>query len=247
MSAAAIPNVLARASAPSSRPRRDLIELTLGYALILLVIWTPRPWQKPLYWATALFLLAVFSASFRGWSAMGLRTVNFVRSLWVVGLAAIASAAAVLLAAHAGTLQPSGGPIRFLQRYWGYALWTFVQQVLLQDFILLRLVRVQRSAGVAAFTAAAIFSFAHLPNPVLTVLTFVWGLVACLVFLRYRNLYTLSIAHAILGITVAITLPAPVIRNMRVGLGYLSYHRRRVYRSAADIPLPRTQIPLAAD
>jgi hypothetical protein len=42
------------------------------------------------------------------------------------------------------------------------------------------------------------------------------------------------IAHAILGITVAITVPGPVDHNMRVGLGYLTYdpHKQvhRMYR-----------------
>ena len=63
----------------------------------------------------------------------------------------------------------------------------------------------------------------HLPNPILTAASFVWGLAACLLFLRYRNLYILAITHAILGITLAMTVPGPVIRNMRVGLGYLTY------------------------
>jgi hypothetical protein len=40
-------------------------------------------------------------------------------------------------------------------------------------------------------------------------------------------LYSLSIAHAILGITLAICVPGPVIRNMRVGLGYITYHAQR--------------------
>jgi len=55
-------------------------------------------------------------------------------------------------------------------------------------------------------------------------LTLVWGFASCLVFLRYRNLYPLAIAHAIFGISIAITVPGPVVRNMRVGLGYLRYH-----------------------
>ena len=79
----------------------------------------------------------------------------------------------------------------------------------------------------AALAAAAIFSLAHLPNPILSVITFVWGLAACLLFMRYRNLYTLVIAHAILGVTLAATVPGPVIHNMRVGLGYLTYSPHR--------------------
>jgi len=49
---------------------------------------------------------------------------------------------------------------------------------------------------------------------------------ACLLFLRYRNLYPLAMAHAILGITIAITIPGAVDHNMRVGLGYLHYSPR---------------------
>jgi hypothetical protein len=52
------------------------------------------------------------------------------------------------------------------------------------------------------------------------------------VFLRYRNLYPLALAHAILGITVAITIPGPMMHNMRVGLGYLKYHEAHKHRDA---------------
>jgi hypothetical protein len=77
--------------------------------------------------------------------------------------------------------------------------------------------------------AAGIFSAAHLPNPILTVVTFVWGGIACAVFLRYHNLYPLGLAHALVGITIAISVPGPVIRNMRVGLGYLTYTQSRAH------------------
>jgi membrane protease YdiL (CAAX protease family) len=170
--------------------------------------------------------------SFDGWKAMGLRTTNFVRSLWVVGVAALLAGVAILMAQRMNTLQPIGGPRQFIQRYWGYALWTFAQQILLQDFFLARLVRLMSSPTAAALAAATIFSLAHLPNPVLTVTTFVWGFAACLLFLHYRNLYPLGMAHAIFGICIALVLPAPVIRNMRVGLGYLAYpSHHRISRS----------------
>jgi membrane protease YdiL (CAAX protease family) len=76
----------------------------------------------------------------------------------------------------------------------------------------------------AAVTAAAgLFALAHLPNPVLTPATFIWGFAACLLFLHYRNLYTLAALHIIFGICIAITIPGPVDHNMRVGLSYLTY------------------------
>jgi membrane protease YdiL (CAAX protease family) len=109
-----------------------------------------------------------------------------------------------------------------------------VQQLLLQDFFLRRLRLLLPSAGLAVVAAAAIFSIAHIPSPVLTLVTFFMGLAACLLFLRYRNLYPLAMAHAILGITIAITLPNSIIHNMRVGLGYLTYTQHHTHRSHSD-------------
>jgi len=210
--------------------RRDLLELAIGYALILIVIWTPRPWQRLFYCAATLYLAAVLWLSFPGWQTLGLRTANLARSLWVAGVALSIAAIAILIAAHIGTLNLPATPALFIQRYWGYALWTFTQQILLQDFFLLRLHRLMHSQRRASVAAAAIFSLAHLPNPILTIVTFVWGLAACLLFLHYRNLYPLAIAHAILGIAIALTIPGPVTRNMRVGLGNLTYGRHHINR-----------------
>jgi hypothetical protein len=56
-------------------------------------------------------------------------------------------------------------------------------------------------------------------------------LIACLLFLRNRNLIPLALTHALLGITIAMTVPGPIIRNMRVGLGYLTYPSSHTNRS----------------
>lgn len=214
---------------PSDRPphtltrRRALLQLALGYGLILLVLWTPRPLQRPLYALTVLVIAILFWIGRTTPNSMGLRSENLLRSLWIVPLALLISAASIALALHFQTLHPVPGPRAFFKRYWGYALWSFVQQLLLQDFFLRRLRILLPSTTVAVLAAAAIFSIAHIPSPVLTLVTFLMGLAACQLFLRYRNLYPLAIAHAILGVTLAITLPNPIIRNMRVGLGYLTY------------------------
>jgi hypothetical protein len=124
------------------------------------------------------------------------------------------------------TLVWPGGPVPFLHRYLGYALGACIQQVLLQDFFLPRLLRLTRGPGTAIVATAVLFSLAHLPNPILTVVTLFWGIAACAIFLRYRNLYTLAIAHTILGAAIAMTVPGPLIHNMRVGLGYITYSTR---------------------
>src|SRR5271154_6584110 len=98
-------------SIAEDRKHRDLWQVSVGYALILLVIWTPSPWQRPLYWIAAAFILAVSWRSFDGWAAMGLRRTNLLRSLWVVGVALLTAAAAVLVAMRLHTLRPWHGPV----------------------------------------------------------------------------------------------------------------------------------------
>jgi hypothetical protein len=203
--------------------RRDLLELVIGYVLILTVIWTPRPWQARIYFVAAAFIVWATWRSWFGPKAMGLSASNLARSSWIIAAAAAVAAVAVLCASRLGTLHAPPTPTLFIQRFAGYILFACIQQFLLQDFFLLRLLRILHRPGTAIFAAAAIFSLAHLPNPILTVLTFIWGLAASAWFLRYRSLYALAVAHVILGITLAVAVPRPTLRNMRVGLGYLTY------------------------
>ncbi len=202
---------------------RDILELAIPYCLILLVCWTPRPWQRVLWIVAAASVTAITCVSFEGLKAMGLRPANFFRSFWVVGVALAAAALAVTVAARLRTLHVPPGPLLFFQTYCAYALWSAVQQFLLQCFFLARLLRLLPGRLSAAGAAASIFAVAHLPNPILTPVTLLWGFAACLIFLRYRNLYPLALAHAVLGITIAVAIPGPAVHNMRVGLGYLTY------------------------
>jgi membrane protease YdiL (CAAX protease family) len=223
-------------AAPRRKKIRVFLELALAYALILVVCWTPRPWQRVLWWVAAASIVFFTTISFDGLQAMGLRRTNFLRSLWIVGAALLVAAAAVMVAARLHTLHAPGTVVLFAETYIAYAVWSAVQQFLLQCFFLLRLMRLFSNAKVAAVMAALIFALAHLPNPILVSVTLIWGFAACLVFLRYRNLYPLALAHAIFGITIAITVPGPVDHNMRVGLGYLTYGHGH---KPAPLPQPK--------
>jgi membrane protease YdiL (CAAX protease family) len=126
----------------------------------------------------------------------------------------------------------------FIKTFWAYTLWSAVQQFLLQCFFLSRLLRLIPKPKSAAAAAALLFALAHLPNPFLTPITLLWGFVACLIFLRYCNLYPLAIAHAIFGVTIALTVPGHLDHNMRVGLGYLTYHPSRDAAKLPPLPQP---------
>jgi len=205
------------------RRKRDLLELGVGYGLILLGIWTPRPWQRGFDLAALAWVVLATAISFDGWTVMGLRERGFLRSLWVAGVALVLAAGAVALSGWFGTLHAPQYPAIFVQRYWTYAIWALLQEFLLLDFFLLRLLRLLRSKPVAVVATTALFALGHMPNPVLMPLTILWGAIACALFLRYRNVYTLGMAHAIFGICIAMTVPAQADHNMRVGLGYLTY------------------------
>ena len=205
---------------------RDAFEIVSAYALILAVLWTPMPAQQILLWiAFAWVLLITFLRGERP-SAMGLTFSGLLPSLWVLFAAATLCGIAVLIAMRVGTFHPLFGKKAPLAvRIGGYALWSLLQEFILQVYFLLRLLHLFRNRAIAIGVSSGLFAIAHLPNPVLTVLTLLWGLIACPLYLRYRNLYTLGMAHAVLGICVAVTVPDSLHHHMRVGTGYITYSR----------------------
>jgi phosphatidylserine synthase len=90
---------------PAGSKRRIVAELVLSYGLILLVIWTPRPWQKHLWWVAAAAVVIIAALSFTGLKSMGLRTANFLQSIWIVAAALLLAAVAIVVAIHLDTLR----------------------------------------------------------------------------------------------------------------------------------------------
>jgi len=146
---------------------------------------------------------------------------------------------AVVLAGRLHTLHMPETPGQFLRKYGLYVLWAAVQQIILQWFFLSRSLRLLPDTTSAAALTAGLFAVAHLPNPILTLITLVFGLASCLFFLHYRNLVPLAIAHAILGISIGITIPGAIDHNMRVGISYLTYVEEPIAKTA----LPKPQRP----
>lgn len=235
---------VAEGTASMKRSARDLVEFLIAFALILAAVWTPLPYQRWLSLGALGWVTLWTWRSFDGVRAMGLRVSQFWRALWVPLAAALLSAAAIYLSQQVGILRVPATPQLILQRFWLYALWSFLQEFVLLNFFLLRLLRMMPTRWMAVCAAACCFAAAHLPNPVLAPLTLVWGLVACATFLTYRNFYMPALAHAILGICIAVTIPGRVDHNMRVGLGYITYrahtHRRP---QAAPASGARSTIP----
>jgi hypothetical protein len=200
---------------------RDLVELILGYGLILFVLWMPAFPQRILSPVALLVTLAIVLARRPGLEELGLGRRGLAASLWILPAAIVLAVISALVARQLGTLHSlyKGD----LQHVTGYVLWTLYQQFLLNNYFMPRLARLLSSDSAAVGLAAVLFATAHLPNLVLTGATLVWGAVSCALFRRYHNLYALGLAQGLLGLCFAVCVPDALHHHLRVGLGYLRY------------------------
>jgi membrane protease YdiL (CAAX protease family) len=201
----------------------DLAELLIGYGLILAVIWTPGREQNALYWSA--FLWIALTAWFRRKQTrpIGLGLHGLRRSLWIIPTAIVLFLIGIGLADLAHSLHNLYGPLPVLEHVGEYSLWSLMQQFILQVYVLLRLIRLGLRRGPAIAVASLMFAGAHIPNPVLVPAVLIWGPISCRLYLRYRNLYAIAVAHALLGMCIALCVPNSINHHMRVGQGYLVY------------------------
>ncbi len=200
-----------------------LLEAATGFALIMATIWTVRNAQRRLFWISAVWFL--------GWGLMGawkalrrgVKLPSARISLLVIFAAVLVAGGLVALAASVGTLHGLFGARRPLLHAGSYLLWAVIQQFIQQTFFLTRFEQLTRSGVRASALAAGLFAVAHLPNPVLTPVTLVGGWLMSELYLRYRTVLPLGIAHGLVGMALAVSVPDSIQHHMRVGLGYLVY------------------------
>jgi membrane protease YdiL (CAAX protease family) len=245
-----------------------LLNIALGYTLIVMTIWSTRPIQKKLFWIDVAFFLSValmalyqrpaaedcdpcnetFSA---GNALSGSSTaidgsrpggssafVRFIRqrfrrpalhlpplhfSVFVIAMGLLAALVVIVVSDRLGTLHRLFGQPNALLHGTSYLLWAVVQQWIQQSFFFVRMERIIHRGILASFTTAALFGLAHLPNPVLAPLTFLGGWLLSELYRRYRTLIPLGIAHGMVGLAIALSVPDRLNHHMRVGLGYLHY------------------------
>jgi membrane protease YdiL (CAAX protease family) len=200
---------------------RDLIEIILGYGLILFVLWMPEFPQRILSPVALIFTLTVVLARRPRLNELGVGRRGLVRSFWILPAAIVLAIVSMLVAKELGTLHPLyKGDLKHIG---GYVLWTLYQQFLLNDYFMPRLTRLLASEDAAVGLSAVLFAAAHLPNLPLTAATLVWGAISCALFRRYHNIYALGLAQGLLGLCFAICVPDSLHHHLRVGLGYLRY------------------------
>lgn len=203
----------------------DFVEVSAGFVLVLLALWSSRLMQLLLGGTAFLWMVLVTLRSRPHAAQLGLRLSGMRRTLWIVGVAVVLAIMGVWTSVRLHTLHAVFRNFRVEWAFLAYIVWAMMQQFMLQDFFLTRLTRIVPTRTAAVVIAGLLFAVAHVPNPLLVVATLIWGIVACALFLRYRNLYVLGLAHAILGMCIAVAVPNAVHHQMRVGLGYLQWHK----------------------
>jgi membrane protease YdiL (CAAX protease family) len=201
---------------------RDLAELIFGYGLIVGIIWSPERLQQVLAPIALVATAAVVLA--RNWDReeLGFGVPGLVRSLWILPAAVAFALLCILAAKKIGTLHPLYHADA--SHITGYVLWTIYQQFLLQDYFMPRLLRLLPGPALSVAVTAMLFALAHLPNLSLAAATLAWGLISCLLFRRYHNLWALGLAQGLLGLCFAVCVPDALSHHLRVGLGYVRYH-----------------------
>ncbi|HEX2329491.1 MAG TPA: CPBP family intramembrane glutamic endopeptidase [Candidatus Angelobacter sp.] len=203
------------------RQYSPLLAVAIGYSLIVVTIWMPRSTQRHLFWFDVAFFLTAAILQVR---ATRFEWPRLRVSLVIAGLGVLVAGSILYLGTILGTVHPLfGRPARLLHGS-TYLIWAIVQQWIQQGFFFTRLEQFLARGWVASFTTASLFGLAHLPNPVLTPITFVGGFLLSEVFRRYRTVVPLGIAHGLVGLAIALAVPDAINHHMRVGLGYLMWH-----------------------
>ena len=208
-----------------AKTNRDLIEIAGVFSLIFLALWTHKYAVVFAVAATVWILIGTFARHRLAELGVGSRGIR--GSAWSAALSGLLAAAIVSIAALTGTLHPFPWLPRPLLHSGVYVVWALIQQFITQSFFFVRLERLLGSGSKAVLATALLFGAIHLPNPVLLVATALMGLALTEVFRRYRNIYALGVAHALLGIAVAMSVPNGLHHGMNVGLAYLTYAAAR--------------------
>jgi hypothetical protein len=201
-----------------------IVQIGLMVAALECALWTYGRTQVRFFVVAIAVLLTCVLVSRPRVKELGIGLHGMAGASVAIPIALIGSGIGIAVASQIGTLQPLYGARTPLWHGFFYAIWAFEQQFMLNSFFYHRFERLMGNTTATAVVTALLFSFVHVPNPVLVPATFLGGLFFVFVFRRWRNIYPLAIAHAILGLTLAMTFPDSWIRHMRVGIAFFRFH-----------------------
>lgn len=154
-------------------------------------------------------------------SDLGFRLDNFYAAARLLLAPTIAAIGAILIGSW--LLNDSGFIVRPLGvRHLSLPIWVLFQQYALQGFINRRAQIAFGQGALSIIIVGLLFSLLHFPNPLLSVLTLVGGLLWAYVYQRQPNLLALALSHLVVSLTLALTFPKGLIDSLRVGFKYFA-------------------------
>jgi membrane protease YdiL (CAAX protease family) len=198
-------------------------QLITAYVFMERTLWSSRlSLQNKWFYVTAVTIVAFVVIDRPSLQRMGLGLPSGLGASLVLAVSFATAVVLVFAVRGVGGEIPANPTWPNLHLAWQYFVWALVQEFILQSFFFTRCEELFGSSA-AVWTAATLFAVAHLPSPILTTFTLVGGLFFCEMFRRYRSIYPIGIVHAVLGLTIAMTIPDSLLHHMRVGIGYLRY------------------------
>ena len=152
-------------------------------------------------------------------SDWGVKPAAFLPSLWQSALVtAVAGLVIYLAGSQLGTwrVQRAASSDLLLLTAWGLGQQFALHTVFLRE----AQTTMGRSAGIVV--AAALFAALHLPNPLLSAMTFAGALAWCWIYDRHPNLLPLALSHALLTLAILRAFDGAMTGHLRVGAAYLS-------------------------
>jgi hypothetical protein len=199
-------------------------EAVLVFSLIMVYIWWLR-FRHPYSWI-AIFALVIASHVYHRetlaklgfqWNGTRRTFVEFSIPLAALALALLALGI-VFRSVRYITWQ---GAVLSLALY---CAWGLFQQYLLNGYFVNRFddFLAGRKHELVPVLAAVFFSLAHLPNWLLMLVTLAGGYVCARIYLKYRNLYFLGVAHGVVGFLIYLVVPDTISHHLYVGPKWFS-------------------------
>jgi len=199
------------------------IQLVVVYFLIECALWSSRTAVRNRWALVAALTVLVFVLIDRpSIQRLGLRLPNASGASIILAISLAAAIFLVFAVLKLGGQIETSAVLSNVYRSGGYVIWALLQEFLLQSFFFTRCEDLF-GGSTAVWAAATLFAAAHLPSPILTAFALSGGLFFCAMFRRYRSIYPLALGHAVLGLTVAVTMPDSLMHHMRAGIGYLQF------------------------
>ena len=196
-------------------------EAALVFSLILIYIWWLR-FRLPYSWILILALV-IASHVYRG-ETLGRLGFRLVSTGFASLAPAVALIAAVLLAIGLAfhTIREVSWPLA-LSSFVLYCFWGLFQQYVLNGYFVNRFSELLPGrTQIVPSLAGVSFSLAHTPNWFLMTIALAGGYLCARIYLKYRNLYFLGLAHGVVGFLIYLVAPDSISHHLYVGPKWFS-------------------------